>query len=71
MPPEGDRLSAAEIELLNRWIKAGADWPKQAAAPPELGELVVAERTGCTGLFDAQPTARSRHGIPGTSVNAD
>lgn len=30
MPPEGAPLSAAEIELLRRWIDAGADWPEDA-----------------------------------------
>lgn len=40
MPPEGERLAAAEIELLKRWIDGGADWEDgfafQAAAyePP-------------------------------------
>ncbi len=28
MPPEGPRLPAAEIELLDLWIKDGADWPE-------------------------------------------
>lgn len=27
MPPEGDRLSAAEIETLTRWVDEGAVWP--------------------------------------------
>ena len=27
MPPEGDRLSAAEIATLTKWVEAGADWP--------------------------------------------
>ena len=27
MPPEGEPLSAKEIELLTRWIKQGAAWP--------------------------------------------
>jgi len=31
MPPEGERLSAAEIDLLRRWIDAGAPWPEAAA----------------------------------------
>ncbi len=26
MPPEGERLSAREIELLRQWIRAGAPW---------------------------------------------
>ena len=28
MPPEGQRLDASAIELLQRWIDAGADWPE-------------------------------------------
>lgn len=28
MPPEGPRLSAEQIQLLQRWIKAGAIWPE-------------------------------------------
>lgn len=27
MPPEGEKLTAAEIELLKRWIDSGAEWP--------------------------------------------
>ncbi len=27
MPPEGKRLTAAEIEILIRWVKQGASWP--------------------------------------------
>lgn len=29
MPPDEDRIPAAEIELLERWIKQGAVWPGQ------------------------------------------
>lgn len=28
MPPDGDRLSAAEIALLQQWIDSGAAWPE-------------------------------------------
>jgi len=31
MPPDGDRLSIAEIDLLKRWIDAGAEWPETEA----------------------------------------
>jgi len=31
MPPDGPRLSAAEVDLLTRWIDAGAEWPETAA----------------------------------------
>jgi hypothetical protein len=30
MPPKGPRLSSAEIDLLKRWIDAGAQWPDSA-----------------------------------------
>ena len=44
MPPEGDRLSAAEIGLLKRWIAAGAVWPTRQGMPlPEASELVVTD----------------------------
>ena len=33
MPPEGERLSAAEVALMKRWIDEGARWPDDAVAP--------------------------------------
>ena len=41
MPPEGEPLPASEIELLKRWIDAGANWPetdydRAAARDPRL-----------------------------------
>src|SRR5215213_2486642 len=27
MPPKGQRLAAAELDVLRRWIDAGANWP--------------------------------------------
>ena len=33
MPPEGDPLSVAEVDVLRRWIAAGAAWPVEKAAP--------------------------------------
>ena len=48
MPQKGDRLTAAEIALLTRWIDAGANWPDDARhwayvkpvrpAPPAITE---------------------------------
>lgn len=35
MPPEGDRLSESEIELLRRWIQSGADWPATVEDAPD------------------------------------
>ena len=31
MPPDGDRLSAAEIALIEQWIDSGAAWPESEA----------------------------------------
>jgi hypothetical protein len=31
MPPDGERLSAAEVERITRWIDAGAEWPETEA----------------------------------------
>ena len=31
MPPKGDRLTAAELDLLRRWLAAGAPWPEDAS----------------------------------------
>lgn len=31
MPPEGEPLSAAEIDLIKTWIDTGAEWPNEAA----------------------------------------
>ena len=41
MPPEGDRLPESDVELLKRWIDAGATWPeseydRNAAVDPRL-----------------------------------
>ena len=32
MPPDEDKIPAAEIELLTRWISEGANWPGQMQA---------------------------------------
>jgi mono/diheme cytochrome c family protein len=32
MPPKGDRLTAAQIDVLTRWIQQGANWPDTGAA---------------------------------------
>ena len=51
MPPEGDRLSPAEIGLLRAWIDRGADWPESGQ------ELSVADRTGVSH-WSFQPLSR-------------
>ena len=41
MPPTGERLPPAEIELLRAWVDQGAEWPEgsAAAAAPETDTL--------------------------------
>ena len=34
MPKEGTPLTAAEIDVLRRWIEAGADWPEEVTLKP-------------------------------------
>ena len=44
MPPEGDRLSEAEVEMLERWIESGAKWDVHwAYAALDSGEVPVLE----------------------------
>lgn len=45
MPPEGEPLSAGEIEAFQRWIEAGAEWEKHwAFVPPQPNEPPSVER---------------------------
>ena len=34
MPPKGERLSPAEIQLLTEWVRTGAAWPASRTAAP-------------------------------------
>ena len=48
MPPEGDPLSKAQIDLLKEWINQGAVWPesagaKETAAPKPPGPVLPAD----------------------------
>jgi mono/diheme cytochrome c family protein len=36
MPPVGDRLDTAQVELLKKWIDAGAEWTETAAVEREV-----------------------------------
>ena len=36
MPPEGERLSSAQVKLLREWIEAGAVWPDALAGDEAL-----------------------------------
>ena len=62
MPPDEDKIPAAEIELLTRWIKQGAVWPGQMAAAAE-------EKSD---HWSFQPIVRPPiPGIPTRSVSGD
>jgi cytochrome c553 len=37
MPPDGDRLSDAEVEILRAWIDQGLDWPASAQSTTQRG----------------------------------
>lgn len=50
MPPAG-RLSAADVETLAAWIKQGAAWPAEAAAPVKGGPVQADPQT----LWALQP----------------
>jgi len=45
MPSNGDPLTAAQIDLLKRWISAGAEWPEQVASTGVVtrAEMVVTD----------------------------
>lgn len=43
MPPEGPALAAEQIDLLRRWIDAGAEWPEEGSAAPARTEMVVTD----------------------------
>src|SRR5262245_38836426 len=47
MPPKGERLSVAQIELLRDWLDAGAEWPETSV-------------TGQTARSEMQVTAEDR-----------
>jgi mono/diheme cytochrome c family protein len=47
MPPKGKRVAPEQIELLRRWIDAGANWPADArieVAPVAPGRAITAEQ---------------------------
>ena len=54
MPPDGDRLSATEIDMLRRWIDAGAAWPESEADR----QAAVADRDPRLDHWAWQPLVR-------------
>ena len=62
MPKNGEPLSAAQIDVLTRWIKSGAEWPADAKLPrlwslatvikPTLPETAAAGTAGMQSPID-------------------
>ncbi|TVQ03716.1 MAG: DUF1553 domain-containing protein [Planctomycetaceae bacterium] len=54
MPPEGDRLSARQVQRLSDWIAAGAAWPK-ATKPSSPREAKTSEHWSFQPLVQSEP----------------
>jgi mono/diheme cytochrome c family protein len=61
MPPKGERLSAAQIQLLRNWIDQGAEWPD--GSEPELAKP--------SEHWAFKPLNRPAVPVPGGSVISD
>ena len=53
MPPEGDRLSAQQIQRLSDWIAAGAAWPETKPSSPR--EAKTSEHWSFQPLVQSEP----------------
>jgi len=67
MPSKGDALSATQIDLLRRWVDAGAEWPESAATAGTVSpaEMVVTDEDRRHWSFlpignPAPPTVKNR-----------
>ena len=58
MPPEGERLSAAELEAIGAWIDAGAIWPDGLDSPG----LAATRHWAFQPITDPAPPAVARQG---------
>ncbi|HEX7896711.1 MAG TPA: PSD1 and planctomycete cytochrome C domain-containing protein [Planctomycetota bacterium] len=58
MPPKGDRLTAGELDLLRRWLAAGAPWPEDAS-----GARVISDHWAFQAVKRPAPPAKARHPI--------
>ena len=70
MPPKDQRLPAAEVEVLERWVKAGAPWPATApvgAAKPAAQGAAAAAATAAAGVPTADAT-RAPAGLAATAA---
>ena len=68
MPPKGDRLTATQVDLLERWIAEGAEWPahwayrplRAPSLPKHQGDLPGESRTPIDQFIRAELKA---HGL--------
>jgi len=51
MPLDAEALSADDIELLKRWIDAGANWPETELPNPARSQMVVTDEDRHIGHF--------------------
>ncbi|MEQ1903827.1 MAG: DUF1553 domain-containing protein [Pirellulaceae bacterium] len=59
MPPDGERLSDAELDILRRWINEGALWPENSAD----------EDSNTKSLWSLEPVVRPS--VPAIAANVD
>ena len=57
MPPEGPRLTAAQVDAITRWIDEGAEWKEHWAFRPLVRPTVPAAATEGDPLKAGQPLA--------------
>ncbi|MCO8123240.1 PSD1 and planctomycete cytochrome C domain-containing protein [Stieleria sp. TO1_6] len=55
MPPEGERLSAQQIDVLRRWIAAGAKWPMGATDLPATDDTLESHHWSFQPIHSAAP----------------
>ena len=63
MPPEGERLSSDEIQILSEWVKQGASWPdgvEPGRTQGSDGPLVIQtnRQHGCTSHRESPMAAK-------------
>ena len=72
MPPKGERLTAAEVELLQRWIAEGAKWPTHWAyrpltvppLPSHTVDMATAAKTPIDRLIQSELKERGLSSAP-------
>ncbi len=63
MPPKGEPLTAAETDLLERWIREGATWPDDGWRPPRHWSYEVPKKAPLPGAGVAMLEGRKGNEI--------